>query len=191
MKKGPLLVGMAGALGVAAAALAGLFEPGWGFASAFALLCAALAAGVVRDPDGPEIHLFLGVAMALTAGFTVTHVAVVLSETDRARTHAIPELAELAREEIRRGWRAASSSARARSGTAHRAAAALESPRGRDSAAAAGSDHRRPSRPLLDLPLFGRGPGSPRPRPGTKRAVRCPKPRRLRALGSRGPSCGG
>lgn len=102
LQRGPLLVGMAGALGVAAAALAGLFEPGWGFASAFALLCAALAAGVVRDPDGPEIHLFLGVAMALTAGFTVTHVAVVLSETAHARSHAREEMAELAREEIRR-----------------------------------------------------------------------------------------
>lgn len=102
VQRGPLAVGMSAALGVTLAALAGFFEAGWGLASAFAVLCGALAAGVVRDPDGPEIHLFLGVVMALTAGFTITHAALVISETARARDRARPEMAAIAREEVRR-----------------------------------------------------------------------------------------
>lgn len=98
----PLGVGMAGACGVAAAALLGLFEPGWGLAASFPLLCLALAAGVVRDPDGPEIHVFLGCAMALTAGFLVTHVAVVTSETTRAEGRALPGYEQVVRDETRR-----------------------------------------------------------------------------------------
>ena len=72
---GPLAIAIGGALGAALSAVLGLWEPGWGVAASFPLLTAALAAGVARDPDGPEIHVFLGVAMAFTAGFLVAGVA--------------------------------------------------------------------------------------------------------------------
>ena len=102
LRRAPLAVGMAGACGVGAAVLLGLFEPGWGLAASFPLLCFALAAGVVRDPDGPEVHVFLGCAMAVTAGFLVTHVAVVTSETRRAEARARDGYEDVVREETRR-----------------------------------------------------------------------------------------
>nr|MDQ3036392.1 hypothetical protein [Myxococcota bacterium] len=66
----------------------GLWEPGWGVAAAFPLLVAALAAGVLRDPDGPEIHVFLRVALAFTAGFLFVSVALTTTELDRLGARA-------------------------------------------------------------------------------------------------------
>lgn len=102
LRGAPLAIAMAGACGVAIAALLGLFEPGWGIAASFPLLCGALAAGVARDPDGPEIHVFLAAAMAFTGGFLVTHVAVVMAETERARGRALAEQEAVVEQETER-----------------------------------------------------------------------------------------
>lgn len=102
LRRAPLAIGMAGACGAGAAAVLGLFEPGWGLAASFPLLCAALAVGVVRDPDGPEVHVFLGCAMALTAGFLIAHVAVVTMESARARGRALPGYEDAVHDETRR-----------------------------------------------------------------------------------------
>lgn len=85
---GPLAIAMGAALGGALAAVLGLWEPGWGVAAAFPLMVAALAAGVVRDPDGPEVHVFLGVTMAFTAAFLA--VGVVLGSAELSELEGRP-----------------------------------------------------------------------------------------------------
>ena len=81
----------AAGLGVGAAALLGLWEPGWGIAAGVLLLIATLSAGVLRDPDGPEIHIFLALALCITAGFGVTTLGIALSELDHAaHLHDVP-----------------------------------------------------------------------------------------------------
>lgn len=88
LRWGPLAIAMGGAIGGALAAVLGLWEPGWGVAAAFPLMIAALAAGVIRDPDGPEVHVFLGVAMAFTAAFLGVGVALGTAELDDLASRA-------------------------------------------------------------------------------------------------------
>ncbi|UJR81611.1 hypothetical protein [Sandaracinus amylolyticus] len=99
---GPLAIATCGALGAALAASLGLWEPGWGVAAAFPLLVGALGAGVVRDPDGPEVHLFLGAAMAFTAGFLIVGVALGTSELDRLSTRASAGAEQIVADEVAR-----------------------------------------------------------------------------------------
>lgn len=84
----PIAISTAFAIGAAVAAIVGLWEPGWGVAAAFPLLTAALAAGVVRDPEGPEVHVFLGASMALAAGFLAVTIAFTTSELERLSSRA-------------------------------------------------------------------------------------------------------
>lgn len=104
----PLAIATAGMTGVALAAVLGLFEPGWGVAAAFLLLCVALAAGVIRDPDGPEIHVFLAVAMALSAGFVITNAAIASMTIERAIVDADEDRLAAVRDEgarvMRESW---------------------------------------------------------------------------------------
>lgn len=83
MRWSALAIAMSAAVGAALGAVLALWEPTWGAAAALPLLCCALAAGVVRDPDGPEIHHFLKTAMALSAAFSITNAAVTTIELDR------------------------------------------------------------------------------------------------------------
>jgi hypothetical protein len=102
VRLGPLAISVALAMGIAVASGLGLFEPSWGIAAAFPLLLVLLSAGVARDPDGPEIHVFLAVALAFSFGFVATTIAIAVSETEHALGHAAPGQEALVRAEVAR-----------------------------------------------------------------------------------------
>jgi hypothetical protein len=98
----PIGVATAGAAGLACASFAGLWEPGWSLAAAGPVFVLVLGAGVLRDPDGPELPFALALAVAFVALFTAATATITEVELSRIASHARPEAAAFVAAEVAR-----------------------------------------------------------------------------------------